>query len=84
MRINIHIERVTLDGVPIARHQTPALRQAVEAELHRLLTGVREGVLPSSGAAVPVLRTPMRAAGAGDAHGWGEGIAGAVGAVMLP
>ncbi len=84
MRINIHIERVTLDGVPVARHQTPALRHAMEAELHHLVTAAPEGARPSSGVAVPVLRTPMRAAGAGDAHGWGEGIAGAIRAVMLP
>jgi hypothetical protein len=84
VRISIHIERVTLDGVPVARHQTAAVRQAMEAELHRLVTAAPQGALPSSGVAVPVLRAPMRAAGAGDADGWGEGIAGAVRAVMLP
>lgn len=84
MKINIHIERVTLDGVPVARHQTPAVRHAMETELHRLVTAVPEGALPSSGVAVPVLRTPMRAAGSGDADAWGEGIAGAVRAVILP
>jgi hypothetical protein len=37
MNINIHIERLVLDGLPIARHQGPLVQAAVEAELARLL-----------------------------------------------
>jgi len=84
MRINVTIERVILDGVPVARHQTPALRHAMEATLRRLLAGVPENAMPRSGAVTPVRRTPMRAADAGDADGWGERLATSVGRVMLP
>lgn len=84
MRINVHIERVVLDGVPVGRYQAPALRHALEAKLRLLLAGVPERTVSSSGISVPVLRTPMPAAGSGDAAGWGEGIAAAVGGAMLP
>jgi hypothetical protein len=82
MRINVRIERVVLDGVPVARHQAPALHHAMEAGLRRLLAVAPRSHLPSSGAAVPVLRSPMLAAAAGDADGWGERIAGAVRAAV--
>lgn len=37
MNINVHIERLILDGLPIARHQEPLVQASVEAELARLL-----------------------------------------------
>lgn len=37
MNINLHIERLILDGLPIERHHAPLLKTAVEAELSRLL-----------------------------------------------
>lgn len=37
MNINLHIERLVLDGVPLAPNQRPALQAAVAAELTRLL-----------------------------------------------
>jgi hypothetical protein len=37
MNINIHIERLILDGLPIAHSQRPLMQAAVEAELARLL-----------------------------------------------
>ena len=37
MNINLHIDRLVLDGVPLAPNQRPALQTAVEAELTRLL-----------------------------------------------
>lgn len=37
MNINLHIERLVLDGVPVTRSQGPLLQAAVEAELARLL-----------------------------------------------
>ncbi|MEK9141330.1 MAG: hypothetical protein AAB308_09780 [Nitrospirota bacterium] len=55
MNINLHIERLVLDGVNIAPEQRPALQAAVEGELSRLLT---EGGVSSSlvqGVAVPRL-----------------------------
>lgn len=38
MRINVHIERLILDGLPVASSQGPLLQAAVEAELARLLS----------------------------------------------
>jgi hypothetical protein len=35
--ITLHIERLTLDGVPLAHSQRPLVQAAVEAELARLL-----------------------------------------------
>ena len=37
MNINIHIERLILDGLPISQRQRPQVQAAVEAELSRLL-----------------------------------------------
>jgi hypothetical protein len=84
MRINVHIEHMVLDGVPVARYQAPRLQRALEAELRRLLAGEPESVVPPAGAAVPVLRAAMTAAGPGDADDWGQRIAGAVRGAMLP
>ena len=45
MNINLHIERLVLDGVNIAPGQGQLLRAGVETELARLLTG--GGLAPS-------------------------------------
>ena len=37
MKINVHIERLILDGLPITRSQGQFLQATVEAELARLL-----------------------------------------------
>lgn len=37
MNINLHIERLILDGISIEQHQRPVLKTALEAELGRLL-----------------------------------------------
>ena len=36
MKINLHIERLVLDGLPIAHHHGPQVQTAVERELARL------------------------------------------------
>jgi len=38
MNINLHIERLVLDGLPLERRQGPQLQAAVERELTRLLS----------------------------------------------
>jgi hypothetical protein len=38
MNLNIHIERLVLDGLPLERNQGPLVQAAVEAELSRLLS----------------------------------------------
>jgi hypothetical protein len=53
LNINIHIERLVLDGLPVARHEGSLVQAAVEAELARLLTA--QGLPPNlmSGGAMP-------------------------------
>ena len=38
MNINLHIDRLVLDCLPIDHHQSPLIKTTVEAELSRLLT----------------------------------------------
>jgi hypothetical protein len=37
MKINLHIERLVLDGLPIERRDGPTVQAAIEQELGRLL-----------------------------------------------
>ena len=56
MNIRIYIDRLVLDGLPIASHQGQQVQASVEAELSRLIT---ENGLASSlqtGIAVPSVR----------------------------
>jgi len=56
MKINLHIERLVLDGLPLADGQGAIVRAAVEGELARLLSegGMAPGL--QSGIAMPSLR----------------------------
>ncbi len=56
MNINLHIERLILDGLPMTRSQGVLVQAAVEAELGHLLT--TEGLSPGlrAGGAIPSLR----------------------------
>jgi len=58
MNINLHIERLVLDGLPIERYQGPLVKAAVEAELSRLLTA--DGLARSlrAGGAMPSTPAP--------------------------
>lgn len=64
MNITIHIERLVLDGLPLARHQAPLVQAAVEAELARLLAA--DGLAPglATGGVVPRLAAPALQVGA--------------------
>lgn len=58
MNINLHIERLVLEGLPVTSLQSAHVRSAVERELGRMLV---EGGLPEQwrgGGAVP--RTPAQ------------------------
>jgi hypothetical protein len=57
MNINLHIERLVLDGLPIGRNQGPHVRAAVEAELTRLLAQNGMAANLQTGGAVPQLGT---------------------------
>lgn len=57
MSINLHIERLVLDGLPIGNGEGKLVKAAVEAELSRLLAanGLHQDLL--SGGSVPSVRT---------------------------
>ena len=46
MNIDLHIERLVLDGIDVPHHERPTLQAAVTAELTRLLTegGLQPGL----------------------------------------
>lgn len=56
MNINLHIERLVLDGLPITHSQSLLVQQAVEAELSRLLSTGELSRSLLQGAAVPNLQ----------------------------
>jgi hypothetical protein len=82
MIINVQIERVVLDGVPVTNRQVPLLRRHLAAELRGLLAEAPGGPVTPPDGAVPVLRASMSAPGTADAPGWGKSIAGAIHQVM--
>jgi hypothetical protein len=53
MNIQLHIERLVLDGLPIERAQGPHVQAAMEAELSRLLTEHGLATDLQAGGAVP-------------------------------
>jgi hypothetical protein len=57
MNINLHIERLILDGVNIAPNQRHLLQASVETELTRLLTEGRLASRLDQGTALPRLTT---------------------------
>lgn len=78
MKINLHIERLVLDGLPIERKDGDAVKTAVEAELARLLNeGGVSGEL-AQGAAVPVVNGGQIKIGGSDPKLTGRQIARAV------
>lgn len=56
MNINLHIERLVLDGVSLERGHEPQFRAAVEMELARLLSGAGLSTELMSGGAVESLQ----------------------------
>lgn len=56
MNINLHIERVILDGLAVAPSQRGLVQSALEAELVRLLASGGLAAALSSSGAMPVLR----------------------------
>jgi hypothetical protein len=58
VKINIQIERLVLDRLPVEHHQGPLLKAAVEAELSRLLVANGLANHLTSGGAVDSVRAP--------------------------
>jgi hypothetical protein len=75
MNVNLHIERLVLDGLELERGHEPALRAALEAELTRLIAdGGAESL--ASAETVPHLSAPgIETAGGGDTAHLGRQIA---------
>lgn len=77
MNITLHIERLVLEGLPLAPGQAGQLRAALEQELGRLL-GER-GLAPGLGAGAPALRAAsIDLAGNPSAAALGQQLAAAV------
>lgn len=79
MNIELHIERLVLEGLPLARTEGPELQAAVERELVRLLGegGLGRG-FATGGAVRSVRGGALNLAEGMNAVSLGEGIAGAV------
>lgn len=76
MNVNLHIERLVLDGLSIERGQEPFLRAALEAELTRLIVdGGADNLM--SAETVPRMSAPgiEAAEGGGDPARLGRQIA---------
>jgi len=84
MKINLHIERLILDGLPVAHGPSVAqLRAGLEAELSRLLAAGELAQLRGGGGAVPRLPSPsMKFSPAAKPARLGEQIAQAVHGAM--
>jgi hypothetical protein len=79
MNINLHIERLVLDGIPLGPGQRPLLQAAVETELTRLLAnGGLSDAIQSGGALYNVRTASIQLANDGSPARLGERIAGAV------
>lgn len=57
MNINLHIERLILDGLPIEARQGALVKEAVEAELRRLLEANGLSASLQTGGSFPSLPT---------------------------
>ena len=59
MNINLHIERLVLDGISVDSHQRPMLKATLETELERLLAqhGIASDI--QSGGAFNTIRTDL-------------------------
>jgi len=79
MNINLHIDRLVLDDIPLVPGERPLLQAAVEAELTRLLAnGGLSDALQSGGALYSVQAGRIQLTNNGSPARLGEQIAGAV------
>jgi hypothetical protein len=76
MAINLHIERLVLDGLPITRHQGGQIQAAIETELARLLSTPGFASQLNSGYAVPAMKAnPINLSPQSDVEQMGSQIA---------
>jgi hypothetical protein len=61
MKINLHIERLVLEGLPLSRAQGPLVQRAIEVELARLFgSGVIASGLASGGSIPRAVGGPLQ------------------------
>ncbi len=75
MNVNLHIERLGLDGLSVESGQEPVLRAALEAELTRLIADGGAARLASAQTAPRLSAPGIQTAGDGDAARLGRQIA---------
>jgi hypothetical protein len=76
MKIEVHIERLVLDGLPVTASEAPRVRAAVESELARLFaTGGLNRELAAGGAVPRVDAPEVRLARRERPEAIGQGIA---------
>jgi len=78
MKVNLHIDRLVLEGIDLDHAQRPHLQAAVEAELGRLLAERGVGNLAAGGAVPSVRAEGFQISGDGNPAQLGRQIAGAV------
>lgn len=79
MNVNLHIERLVLEGIDLGPAERPVLQAALEAELGRLLTEGGVGPALVGGGAVPSVRADgFVLSGERDSDRLGRQIAGSV------
>ena len=75
MNINLHIERLVLDGLPITRQQGALVQAAVEAELSQLLSNGGLAAELQAGAAMPHIKADAIQTAGSNPHHLGQQIA---------
>jgi hypothetical protein len=78
VNVNLHIERLVLEGIDIDPAQRPILQAALEAELGRLIAEGGVGALAAGGAVPSVKAEGFQMSGDGNPSQLGRQIAGAV------
>jgi hypothetical protein len=66
MSINLHIDKLVLDGLPVGSHESSVVQAAVEAELARLVWEGRFAEEFGADRSVPLVRPGTIAVPAGD------------------
>jgi hypothetical protein len=74
MIVNLHIERLVIDGLPVGRHEGLRIEAALAAELTRLIGEGGLGDALGSSRAQPLIRTAPIARPAADGAGLGAQI----------
>lgn len=79
MKINVHIERIILDGQPFDRHSAPLIQEAVQAELTRLFAdnGAPQSLL-SGGSVLSLRGEPFQLDAKSEPEAVGQRVANAV------